>query len=152
MAPTAPGNPFSGVAHPVSHPWKWFFQGRLKSSPALENLFIPFKFRIPFKILFPAKPKFGIPFKFGIHFPPSQNLEFHSNLEFISRQAKIWNSIQISVSRQFIIIRFPLYLIILFFISRPFSHVKQLHDSIQVFKILFPLYLNLCFPANFHLS
>jgi len=36
---------------------------------------------------------------------------------------------------------FPLYLIILFYISRQFSPLNQLHDSIQLFKILFPLYL-----------
>ena len=79
-------------------------------------------------------------------------------LKFVSRQTRfeisdfcfpLYYSIQISVSRQFILIRFPLYLIILIFISRQFSPVKQLRDSIQLFKILFPLYLNLCFPPIF---
>ena len=126
----APENQFLGTGYGTNLPWKAFFRGGPPREPPLKMIFPGAADAItrPWKSFYRGGSK---------HEPP---------LKFNSRQAKIWNSIQISISCQFIVIHFPLYLIILFFISRPFSPVKQLHHSIQIFKILFPFYLNLCFP------
>jgi len=40
MAPTAPGNIFSGAAHPMSHPWKLVFRGGSQHGPPLKCLLV----------------------------------------------------------------------------------------------------------------
>ena len=69
-------------------------------------------------------------------------------LKFNSRQAKIWNSIQISVSRQFIVIRFPLYLIILFFYFPPIFTCKAIAPFDSGFQNSIYILFKFVFPAN----
>ena len=67
-------------------------------------------------------------------------------LKFISRQAKIWNSIQIFVSCQFIIIHFPLYLIIIFFM--PIFTCKAIAPFDSGFQNSISVLFKFVFPAN----
>ena len=130
---------FPGAGHGTNRPWEPFFRGDPQREPSLKMIF-------PGAVDAITRPKKFFYRGGSKHEPPLKFVSCQTRFEISDFCFPLYYSIQISVSRQFILIRFPLYLIILIFISRQFSPVKQLRDSIQLFKILFPLYLNLCFP------